>query len=160
MTTKVKVTLKGVFYPEPVAVIGASSGEEKERRGWTRSLLNFGYKGKLYPINPKATEILGLKAYPSITAIEGQVDYAILNVSAPLVPKILRDCAAKGVKTAHVFTTALAGSEQAWARCVEAGLAVFRSYESAARAMSNLICYYEFKEKAQCLGNQSSQESG
>jgi len=108
MADKVKVTLNDVFYPESIAVVGASSDEEKERRGWTGNLLNFGYKGRLYPVNPKGTQVLGLKIYPSVTAIEEPVDYAILNVSASLVPRLLRECAAKGVKIAHVFTAGFA----------------------------------------------------
>ncbi len=108
MVEKVKLALKDVFYPESIAVIGASSDEEKEKRGWTGNLLNFGYKGRLYPVNPKGTQVLGLKIYSSVTAIEEPVDYAILNVSAPLVPRLLRECAAKEVKIAHVFTAGFA----------------------------------------------------
>ena len=103
MVRKVAATLKYIFYPDSIAIVGASSDEQKEKTGWTGTLLNFGYKGKLYPINPKATEILGLKAYPSVKDVEGQVDYAILNVSALLVPGLLEECVDKGVKVVHIF---------------------------------------------------------
>lgn len=103
MVTKVTATLKDIFYPDSIAIVGASGDERKEKSGWTGTLLNFSYKGKLYPINPKVTEILGLKAYPSVKSVEGQVDYAILNVSASLVPKLLEECVDKGVKVVHIF---------------------------------------------------------
>lgn len=103
MVTRVAATLKDIFYPDSIAIVGASSDERKEKSGWTGTLLNFGYKGKLYPINPKATKVLGLKACPSVKDIEGQVDYAILNVSASLVPGLLEECVDKGVKVVHIF---------------------------------------------------------
>ena len=67
-------------------------------------LLDFGFTGQVYPINPKATEILGLKAYPSVRDVPGPVDYAIFAVPARLVPPTMEDCAAKKVKAVHIFT--------------------------------------------------------
>src|SRR5512136_1531051 len=109
-----ELKLRDIFYPESIAIIGASSDDLKEKSGWTGTLLNFGYKGRLYPVNPKAATILGLKAYPSLKEIEGQVDYVILNLATTLVPKALEDCAAKDVKVVHIFTSGFAevGNEQ------------------------------------------------
>lgn len=109
-----EVKLEDIFYPESIAIIGASSNEKKEQRGWTGTLLNFGFKGRLYPVNPKATRILGLQAYPSLKDIQGKVDYAILNLTPALVPGALEDCIAKGVKVVHIFTSGFAevGNEQ------------------------------------------------
>jgi acyl-CoA synthetase (NDP forming) len=109
-----ELKLRDIFYPESIAIIGASSDDLKEKSGWTGTLLNFGYKGRLYPVNPKAATILGLKAYPSLKEIEGQVDYVILNLATTLVPKALEDCAAKEVKVVHIFTSGFAevGNEQ------------------------------------------------
>ena len=54
--------LDRIFHPASIAVIGASSSTSET--GWVKRLLDFGYKGEIYPINPKANEIHGLKAYP------------------------------------------------------------------------------------------------
>jgi len=108
VTSRVRISLKDIFYPQSIAVIGASSDEQKERNSWTGVLLNFGYQGKLYPVNPKATKILGLQTYPSVKDIPRPIDYAILNIPAPLVPGVLQDCATKGVKVCHIFTSGFA----------------------------------------------------
>ncbi len=91
-----------IFHPKSIAVIGASASEQAT--GWVARLLNFGYRGQLYPINPRATEINGLKAYPTVRDVPGPVDYAIFNVPARLAPQMMQDCVAKGVKVAHLYT--------------------------------------------------------
>jgi len=96
---------KEIFYPTSIAVIGASSDEAKEKEGWVGRLLEFGYEGKIYPINPKGARILGLKSYPSVRDVAGTVDYAIFNVPASLVPNLLKECADKKVKVAHIFSS-------------------------------------------------------
>ena len=97
--------MDAVFHPSSVAVIGASSDSEKERKtGWVGRLVQFEYKGKIYPINPKAKEILGHKAYPAIGAVPDPIDYAIVAVPRNLVPGALKECVAKGVKSVHIYT--------------------------------------------------------
>ena len=108
MMGRAEVKLKDIFYPESIAIIGASSDEQKEQSGWTGTLLNFGFKGRLYPVNPKAGKILGVKAYASLKDIEGEVDYAILNLAPAFVTKALEDCIAKGVKVVHIFSSGFA----------------------------------------------------
>ncbi|NIS69423.1 MAG: hypothetical protein GTO12_10875 [Proteobacteria bacterium] len=111
---RAEVKLEDIFYPESIAIIGASSDEQKEQSGWTGTLLNFGFKGRLYPVNPKASKILGLQAYPSLKDIRGKIDYAILNLTPTLVPMALADCIARGVKVVHIFASGFAevGNEQ------------------------------------------------
>jgi acyl-CoA synthetase (NDP forming) len=97
--------MKYVFEPSSVAVIGASNNEEKERNtGWTGRLLKFGYKGKVYPINPSADEILGLKSYASVLKVRDPIDYAIISIPRTMVPDALRDCVEKGVRAVHIYT--------------------------------------------------------
>ena len=88
--------------PRSVAIIGAS-----RTRGfyWVRSFLEYGFPGKIFPVNPKEKEVLGLKCYPSILDVPEEVDFAIIAVPAPIVPKVLEDCAKKGVKLATVFSS-------------------------------------------------------
>lgn len=93
-----------VFNPRSVAVIGASTDEQKEKNsGWVGRLIQFGYKGTIYPINTKADKILGLKAYPSIGSVPGEVDYAIIAIPAEAVPGAVEECVRKGVRAIHLF---------------------------------------------------------
>lgn len=97
--------MRSVFHPDSVAVIGASSDSEKERNsGWVGRLLQFGYKGKIYPINPKVKEIMGLKAYPSLKEVPSSIDYVIMVIPRHLVPGALEECIAKGVRVVHIYT--------------------------------------------------------
>ncbi len=96
--------LEPIFYPKTLAVVGASADERKFGGGFLRSLQEFGFKGSIYPVNPKGTEVLGLKMYPNVRDIPGPVDLAHIMVPARFVPGVLEDCVAKGVKAAQIFT--------------------------------------------------------
>jgi acetyltransferase len=86
------------FNPRSVAVVGASRNMGTANYWLTGNLLNLKYPGKVYPVNPNASEILGLKAYPSVRDIDGEVDLAAISVPAARTPDVVRDCIAKGVK--------------------------------------------------------------
>jgi len=94
--------LDRVFHARSVAVVGASASQAET--GWVARLQAFGCKGAVYPVNPRATEIGGLKAYPSVRDIPGEVDYAIFNIPARVVPQAMEDCVQKGVRAVHIFT--------------------------------------------------------
>ena len=102
------LNLNVAFDPKSIAVIGASSDDNAERKSWVGRLQEFGYTGKIYPINLKATMVLGLKAYPSVTAVPDPIDYAIISIKSSLVPMALRDCIAKGIKVVHIFAAGFA----------------------------------------------------
>ena len=100
--------------PSSVAVIGASRNKDSVGQGVLRSLL-YGcvfdtgicqpFSGKIYPVNPNADEVLGVKCYRSIADVEGQVDLAVICIPAPAVLQAVKDCGAKSVK-ALIITTA------------------------------------------------------
>ncbi|UCH42955.1 MAG: CoA-binding protein [Dehalococcoidales bacterium] len=94
--------LDEILHPKSVAVVGASASQQAG--GWVSRLINFGYTGEVYPVNPRADEINGLKAYPTVRDIPYPVDYVIFNIPARLAPQIMEDCVAKGVKAVHMFT--------------------------------------------------------
>jgi acyl-CoA synthetase (NDP forming) len=96
--------IEELFNPRSIAVVGSSSNPQAAGYNFTNSLLAYGYKGNIYPVNPKYDEILGLKAYPTVKDIPGPVDYVISAVAAPLVQAMLTDCSHKGVKVVHLFT--------------------------------------------------------
>ncbi|MFC2071882.1 acetate--CoA ligase family protein [Chloroflexota bacterium] len=94
--------LEEIFNPQSIAVIGAR-GSGAQGYDLYSSLLDYGYKGKIYPVNPKYSELLGIKAYPSLGEIPDSVDYVISCVSASGVLGILADCSQKGVKCVHIY---------------------------------------------------------
>ena len=93
-----------IFYPGSIAVIGASNDTRKEGGLFFRALLTAGFKGKLYPVNSREREVLGVKTYPSIRAIPDPVDYVIISIPARFVLEVLGDCAANGVKAVQLYT--------------------------------------------------------
>lgn len=100
--------LDHLFSPSSIAVIGASNNIDKGGGFILNGLRLSGYQGKIYPINPKQTEIMGIKAYPSILDIPDEVDEAIIAVSARLVPRVMAECSQKGVKFAVVHSAGFA----------------------------------------------------
>jgi len=96
--------LKKLFHPESVAIVGASQDESKSGGMFVSSLLNDGYKGVIYPINRRESEIMSLKSYPGILDVPGQIDLAVIATPAPGVPQIMTECAQKGVKFAVVHS--------------------------------------------------------
>jgi len=98
--------LDSMFYPKSVAIVGASPNPT----GWggtsflTR-LIQLKFPGNLYPVNPKATEIQGLKAYPDVRSIPEPVDFVVVAVPAAVVPGVLEDCVIAGAKNVHVFSS-------------------------------------------------------
>jgi len=93
-----------IFYPRSIAVVGASKDKLKYGTRYLESLINVGFKGKVYPVNPGGGEVCGLEAYPSLRDIPGPVDYVIVAIPAQFVLDLLDDCAAKGVKVVQFFT--------------------------------------------------------
>ncbi len=85
------------FEPNGIAVVGATPAPYSGGRNLLSNLL-FGYKGPIYPVNPKYDEMLGLKSYPRVSNIDGPVDLAIIFVPARIVPQVLEDCVVKGVR--------------------------------------------------------------
>lgn len=91
-----------IFYPQSIAVVGASSEHNKVGYAVFRNLLDF--PGRLYPVNPKRQEILGRKVYRSITSITDDVDLAVIAVPAHIVPEIIEEAGEKGVKLAVIIS--------------------------------------------------------
>ncbi|MGH7847521.1 MAG: acetate--CoA ligase family protein [Candidatus Binatia bacterium] len=88
-----------LFNPFSVAIVGASSNPEKQSGYPLRNLLSAKFSGRLYPINPHAREIQGVKCYPSVSALPEVPDVAIVMVEAALVPEVAQECAHRGVKS-------------------------------------------------------------
>jgi acyl-CoA synthetase (NDP forming) len=100
-------SLEKVFNPRSVAVIGASEvpGKAAERR--TRSLIQGGYQGDIYLINPKRSELFGRKAYPNITAVEKEVDLVMIVVAPKFLVPAVTDSVKMGAKGMVIITAGL-----------------------------------------------------
>lgn len=90
--------LNGLLRPQSIAVIGASNKEGKIGYTVVDNLIQSGYAGRVYPINPGEEAVQGLKAYPSVLDVPGPIDAAVVIVPAKIVPKIAEECGEKGVK--------------------------------------------------------------
>ena len=96
------------FEPKSLAVIG--SFKEAPFGGYVvvKTLLNSGYAGKIYPVNPSYKEALGLKVYPSVKDIPGGIDLVLIIIGCRSVPKVIEECAEKGVKAAILVSDGFA----------------------------------------------------
>ncbi|MBK5092035.1 MAG: CoA-binding protein [Actinobacteria bacterium] len=92
-----ETNLDRMFYPESVAVVGASSGPDNTGRNIVQNLITWKYRGKVFPVNPRGEEVLGIKGYASIEEIPEVVDLAVVFVPARAVPDIMDQCAKKEI---------------------------------------------------------------
>jgi acyl-CoA synthetase (NDP forming) len=97
--------LDQMIHAKSIAVIGAMRPRKTGFRGMFGCIKDFGFPGKLYPINPKAHEVDGIKTYPSLVALPKPVDLVVISIPAPFVPDALRDCVASGSKNVHIFSS-------------------------------------------------------
>ncbi|PKO02167.1 MAG: CoA-binding protein [Chloroflexi bacterium HGW-Chloroflexi-5] len=96
--------------PKTVAIVGASATPGKIGYTVIDNLIKGGYTGKIYPVNPTCTEILGLKCYPSISEVPGEVDSAIITIPAKVMSEVTEACGKKGVKGLIVITSGFSES--------------------------------------------------
>ena len=124
--------LDTLFSPDSVAVVGASRQPGKVGHDILNNLIQHGYAGKIYPVNPKGDEILGLTCYPRLTEIDGPVEHVIIVIPPRFVLSAIDDCIAKGVQAATVITAGFRESggdgaemeRQLGEKCKGAGLRV------------------------------------
>lgn len=100
--------VRSVLEPRSVAVVGASRTPGTIGREVLHNVLAAGFNGPVYPVNPAAVELQGLPAHPSVSAIPGEVDLAVIVVPAEQVVPVARDCAAAGVRTLVVISSGFA----------------------------------------------------
>jgi len=102
-----KETLNKIFNPASIAIVGASEtpGKAAERR--TRSLLEGGYAGEVFLINPKRETLFGRKTYPSLDKVPGEVDLIMVVIPAPFIPDVIEQSVQKKAKGAVIITAGL-----------------------------------------------------
>jgi len=97
--------LRSFFYPQSVAVIGASANPEKDGYHLLKNIMDGGFKGPIYPINPNAPEILGLPAKKSVLDVEGKIDLAAVIIAAGLIPRAVEEFGKKGIKNVLIISS-------------------------------------------------------
>ncbi len=96
--------LETLFSPKSVAVVGASRTQGKLGYAVLSNIIQSGFSGHIYPINPKADEILGLPCYASLDDVEGEIDLAVIVIPAKFVVEVLETCGERNVGSAIVIS--------------------------------------------------------
>ena len=122
-TEEIVAAMNRIMQPKAVAVIGASAEDGKIGNSVMKNLINGGYKGEIYPIHPKAAEILGYKAYKSVKDVPGVIDTAVFAIPAKFVAGALIECGEKKIPGAVLIPSgfAEAGAPELQAEIVEIG---------------------------------------
>ncbi len=96
--------IDAIFHPRAVAVVGASANPDTPGYDYVKSMQEFGFKGDIYPVNPKGGEIAGLPAYASLRDLPGDVDYVISCIPSDHILQLVADAAARHAKAIQLFT--------------------------------------------------------
>src|SRR6201986_857591 len=122
-TDEIVAAMNRIMQPKAVAVIGASAEDGKIGNSVMKNLINGGYKGDIYPIHPKAADILGYKAYKSVKDVAGVIDVAGFAIPAKFVAGALTECGEKKIPGAVLIPSgfAEAGHPELQAEIVEIG---------------------------------------
>lgn len=120
--------LDALFKPKAVALVGASTKELSIGNVIIRNLQQYGYTGAIYPVNAKADEVCGLKSYPTLAAIPGEVDLAHIIIPSQFVPAAIEECGQKGVKAVIINSAGFSEMGEEGARLQAEFLANARKY--------------------------------
>jgi acyl-CoA synthetase (NDP forming) len=106
---------RALFAPRAVALVGASGDAAKNTARPQRYLNKHGYAGRVVPVNPTREEVLGVRAYPSVADIPGDIDHAFVMAGGEAVERALEDCGARGVPVMSVYSDGFADAGEAGA---------------------------------------------
>jgi acetyl coenzyme A synthetase (ADP forming)-like protein len=98
------MSLESFFNPQSIAIVGASRQKGKVGYEILANMIEAGYEGQIYPVNPKADKIEGLKCYPDLQSIGKRPDLVVIIIPAKLVPAMMQQCAKVGVKSVIIIT--------------------------------------------------------
>jgi acetyl coenzyme A synthetase (ADP forming)-like protein len=103
---------KELLYPKSIAVVGASSNPQKVGYAVLKNILDGGFEGGVYPINPKSESILDTKCYTTVQDVPDSIDCAVIVVGRDIVLSVMKDCAKKGVKAAIVISSGFGETDE------------------------------------------------
>ncbi len=96
--------LEKLFNPKAVVIIGASQTEGKVGHALLKNMIEEGFKGGLYAVNPKVDEIMGVKCYPDVKSLPDGIDLAVIAIPSKVVPQTIEDCGSRGIGAAVVIS--------------------------------------------------------
>ncbi len=105
-----KSDLEIFFKPKSIAVVGASKNSTKIGHAALKNIVISDYECKIYPVNPKEDEILGIKCYKNLAAIPGKIDLVLVSVPAKIVPQIIKECVEKKVENVIIISSGFSES--------------------------------------------------
>jgi len=103
-----RASVADIFGSQSVAVVGASSNLNKSGAQTLKNLLDVGFDGEVYAVNPKGSEVLGQAAYRNVSQIPGEVDLAVISTPSEVVPQLVQECADKGIRAVIINTEGFA----------------------------------------------------
>lgn len=121
--------LSSLYRPDAIAVIGASDSRGKVGNAVVRNLMEYGFRGEIYPVNPNRDTIEGLKCYSNVGEIGADVQQAVICIPALFVPDALRDCGEAGVRSVVVITAGFKEAGPEGAALEEEILRIADSYD-------------------------------
>jgi len=121
--------LSGFFKPKGVALIGASSNPEKLGYGILSNMIDYHYDGKVYPVNPKDDEILGLKCYKDVIDVPDPVELAVIIIPVKLIAAALKKCGQRGIKNDIIISGGFKEVGEDGAKLEEELLQIARQYD-------------------------------
>ena len=145
-----RAQLDALFHPRSLAMIGATRSVTKWGFIVLARIINNGYPGRVYPVNPKEKTILGLPAYASILDIPGPVDLAVITTPAAAVLEVLDQCGKKGVPAVVLITSGFSETGPRGAALEEQVVALARSYHMVLVG-PNTMGIYSAPAKLTCL---------
>ena len=104
--------MKLFLEPRSIAIVGVSRHFGEDVPSVLANLINFGFSGEIYPVNPNADEILGVKTYHSIKEVPGKVDLAVIATPRDAVLPIVKDCLAKNIKALIILAQGFADGDR------------------------------------------------
>ena len=108
--------LDRILRPRSVAVIGASMDKKKAGYRMAQNIIEGGFKGEVYFINPKGGELFGRKVYTSVTGVEDEIDLAVTPLPINTIENVIKQCAEKGVKGVVIYTAGFGEVDEGGAR--------------------------------------------
>ena len=120
--------LDPLFKPKAIAIVGASTKELSIGNVIIRNLQKFGYTGPIYPINPTAPEVCGIKAYRSLAEVPGEIDLAHIIIPSTLVPQAMEECGLKGIKAVIINSAGFSEMGEEGAKLQAEFLATAKKY--------------------------------
>ena len=112
MESQRKNDISAFFEPRAVAIFGSLKDNGGPGHGAIKNMLDFGFRGKIYPVNPSRGEVLGLTAYSSLDEVTGPVDLAMVIIPPPAVPWVVEQCAQKDIKAVVIGSEGFAEASE------------------------------------------------